>query len=70
MNKKDFLTLMVCNFGTLVLLIEHLCGLEIALECMCVWTIVSMIIHIYILRDYVRLSVVIEEEQEPKTSRF
>lgn len=62
MNKKAFWTLMACNFVTLILLVEHLCGLDIALECMCLWTALSMIIHIYILRDYVRLSVVVEEE--------
>lgn len=62
MNKKDFWTLMACNFVTLILLVEHLCGLDIALECMCLWTALSMTIHIYILRDYVRLSVVVEEE--------
>lgn len=53
MNKKDFWTLLVCNFGTLVLLLEHLSGMELALECMCVWTAISMLIHIHILRDYV-----------------
>ena len=62
MNKKDFWSLMACNLITVVLLIEHLCGLEKALECMALWTIVSMIIHIYILRDYVRLSITTEEE--------
>lgn len=62
MNKKDFWTLVACNFVTLILLVEHLCGLDIALECMCLWTALSMIIHIYILRDYARLSVVVEEE--------
>lgn len=62
MNKKDFWTLMACNFVTLILLVEHFCGLDLALECMCLWTAVSMIIHIYILRDYVRLSITVEEE--------
>lgn len=62
MNKKDFFSLMACNLVTAILLVEHMCGLEKALECMCLWTIVSMIIHIYILRDYVRLSVCVEEE--------
>lgn len=62
MNKKDFWTLMACNLATLILLVEHFCGMDLALECMCVWTAVSMLIHIHILRDYVRLSVVVEEE--------
>lgn len=61
MNKKDFWSLMACNLTTAVLLIEHLCGLEKALECMALWTIISMIVHIYILRDYVRLSITTEE---------
>lgn len=61
MNKKDFWTLVVCNFVAIILLIEHLCGLEIALECLCAWMCISMLIHIYILRDYVRLAIVIEE---------
>ena len=61
MNKKDFWTLMACNLTTLILLVEHFCGMDMALECMCVWTMVSMLIHIHILRDYVRLSVVVEE---------
>jgi hypothetical protein len=62
MNKKDFWTLIACNFGTLILLIEHLCGLEIALTCMCVWTIVSMIIHICILKDYIFTFGFVEED--------
>lgn len=61
MNKKDFWTLMACNLITALLILEHLCGLEKALECMALWTIVSMLIHIYILRDYVRLSITTEE---------
>ncbi len=61
MNKKDFWTLMFCNFVTALLLIEHLSGLDIALECMCVWTIISMLIHIHILKDYVRISVFVKE---------
>ena len=61
MNKKDFWTLMACNLGTVLLLIEHLCGLEKALECMALWTIISMFVHIHILIDYVRLAITIEE---------
>jgi hypothetical protein len=62
MNKKDFWTLMVCNLATVVLLIEHLCGLELALECMCFTAIVSCIVHIWILRDYVRICITTEED--------
>ena len=63
MNKKDFWTLMGCNFVTLTLLIEHLCGLDIALECLCVCTVISLIIHLYIFRDYVRFAISIKEEE-------
>lgn len=62
MNKKDFWTLLICNFGVLVLLIEHLCGLELALNCMIGWCIISLLIHIHILKDYVRFSIEVEEE--------
>lgn len=62
MNKKDFWTLIACNLGTLILLIEHLCGLEIALECMCVWTIISMIIHICVLKDYIFIREFVNED--------
>jgi hypothetical protein len=61
MNKKDFWTLIIFNFVTLVLLIEHLCGLQLALPFMCVWTIMSLIVHICVLKDYV-FTVTIEEE--------
>ena len=61
MNKKDFFTLMACNLTTLVLLIEHFCGMDLALECMCVWTAISMIIHIFILRDYVIIHGYVQE---------
>lgn len=61
MNKKDFWTLIGCNLTTGILLIEHLCGLDKALECMIFWTIISMLIHIHILKDYIRLAVEIRE---------
>jgi hypothetical protein len=61
MNKKDFFTLMACNLTTLVLLIEHFCGMDLALECMCVWTVISMIIHIFVLRDYVIIHGYVQE---------
>lgn len=53
MNKKDFWTLMICDIAVLVLLIEHWCGLELALPFMCVWTIISLIVHICVLKDYI-----------------
>lgn len=61
MNKKDFFTLMACNLTTLILLIEHFCGMDLALEYMCVWTAISMIIHIFILRDYVVIHGYVQE---------
>jgi hypothetical protein len=61
MNKKDFFTLMACNLTTLILLIEHFCGMDLALECMCVWTVISMIIHIFVLRDYVIIHGYVQE---------
>ena len=62
MNKKDFWTLMVCNITVVVLLIEHLCGLSLALELMCFCAIISAIVHICILRDYVKIYITTEEE--------
>ncbi len=53
MNKKDFWTLLVMNLTSLILLIEHWCGLEAAIWVLCVWTAVSLITHIWVLRDYV-----------------
>jgi hypothetical protein len=53
MNKKDFWTLMLFNFVSVILLIECWCGLELALQCMCVWVIVSLLVHIGILKNYV-----------------
>ena len=61
MQKKDFWTLVVCNFVTVILLIEHLCSMDLALEFMIGWQMLNMIIHIHILRDYVRFTVIEEE---------
>lgn len=61
MNKKDFWTIIICNLVVLILLIEYLCGLDVAFECMVVWTVISLLVHIYILKDYVRLSITTEE---------
>lgn len=61
MRKKDFWTLILFNAGILILFIEHLCGLELAMPFMCAWTIVSLVAHIWILKDYI-FTVAIEEE--------
>jgi hypothetical protein len=62
MDKKDFWSLMFCNLVTVTLLIEHLCGLCLALELMCIWSIISILIHISILRNYIKLITIIEED--------
>ena len=62
MNKKDFLTLMMFDLTSLILLIEHLCGLELAIWCLGFWTIISLIVHICIFRDYVVTNVFIRED--------
>jgi hypothetical protein len=62
MKKKDFLTLLICNLGTLVLFVEHFIGLEIAGICLWLWTILSLIIHIAILKEYIIIGVEIVEE--------
>jgi hypothetical protein len=51
-NKKNFIISFACNCTTLILLIEHLCGVNLALECMHIWVGISTIVHIAILRDY------------------
>ena len=62
MNKKDFWILLSCDIAVVVLLIEYLCGLELALECMCLCTIVSLITHIGILRHYVNKPVFVRKD--------
>jgi hypothetical protein len=62
MNKKDFWALILCNITTLLLIIEHLCGYELAIWALCIWSIISSIIHIGILRDYVHISVFVKED--------
>ena len=64
MQKKDFWTLVVCNLVTVILIIEHFCGMDLALEFMIGWQILNMIIHIYVLRDYARPTITIEEIDE------
>lgn len=62
MNKKDFWTMLGFDFTVFVLLIEHIAGLELAFELMIATTIISLLVHIHILKDYVRLAISIEEE--------
>ena len=62
MNKKDFWKIMVCNIATVILLIEHLCGLDLALELMCCSAIISLIVFICIMRDYVKVYITTEDE--------
>ena len=52
-NKKNFIISLICNLVTLILLVEHLCGLSAALTCMHIWIGMSIIVHICILRDYI-----------------
>lgn len=62
MNKKDFWTLIICCIGSFVLLVEHLCGLQLALPILCVWSIFSLIILIVtILRNYKPITITTEE---------
>ena len=51
-NKKNFINSFAMNGVVIILLIEHLCGVELALEFMHIWAIFSIIVHINILRDY------------------
>lgn len=62
MNKKDFWTLIISDLAVVILLIEHLCGLALALELMCVGAIIATIVHIYILRDYIKVYITTEEK--------
>ena len=55
-NKKNFITSFVMNGVILILLIEHLCGLELALESMHLWICVSILVHAHILRDYIHIT--------------
>lgn len=52
-NKKNFLNSFVLNCVVIILLIEHLCGVELALEFLYVWLGISVLVHINILRDYI-----------------
>lgn len=52
MNKKDLMWSILLNVCALILLIEHLCGLELAFSFFIVAVIVSCIAHIYIISKY------------------
>ena len=62
MNKKDFWFLMFCNLVTATLLIECLFGLCLSIECLCIWAVISLLIHINILRDYTKVTIEVEED--------
>lgn len=62
MNKKDFWTLMLCNLVTVTILIECLFGLCLSLKCFYIWTIISLLIHINVLRDYIKVTMEVEED--------
>jgi uncharacterized membrane protein YhaH (DUF805 family) len=62
MNKKDFWFLMLCNLVTVTLLVENLFGLCLSIECLCIWTIISLLVHISVLRDYIKVAVEVEED--------
>ena len=62
MNKKDFITMFVSNFMIVILLVEHLCGLELALETMCVWTIIALIVNIHVLYKYAFIKVFVRKD--------
>ena len=51
-NKKNLLISCSANIAVIALLIQHLCGVNLALECMHVCVGISTIVHIGILRDY------------------
>ena len=61
MNKTDFWSLIILNLVALILLVEHWCGLELALPILIIWSIISLIVHIWILKDYI-FTVTVEEE--------
>jgi hypothetical protein len=61
-NKKNLITSLALNFVSLILLIEHWCGLEAAIYVLVGWTILSLIIHINILRDYIIVHKFVRED--------
>ena len=57
MNKKDFLVSLLLNVVSILLIIEYIWGLELAFSCLILWTIISLLGHMYILRDYIYIKV-------------
>lgn len=62
MKKKDFWTLIGCDAAIAVLILEHLAGLEVAIHCLSIWTIITLIIHIAILKEYIVIGIGTAEE--------
>ena len=62
MNKKDLWALIICNIGLVALVIECVCGLELAFPFTSIWIVVYAITHVVVLKDYLQLSITIEEE--------
>ena len=54
MSAKDFWALLISDVVVVILLIEYLCGLSLAIWCMCICFIVSLVMHIDILSMYLR----------------
>ena len=62
MNKKDFWTLIICCAVSFMLLVEHLCGLQLALPILCGWSIFSLIIlTVTILRNCKPITITVDE---------
>lgn len=62
MKKKDFWILIGCDAAIVALILEHLAGLEVAIHCLSIWTIITLIIHIAILKEYIIIGTEIVEE--------
>ena len=53
MNKKDVLKLALFDITLLLLLVEHLVlKLEVAFPILIIWTIITLVANIVILKDY------------------
>ena len=62
MDKKDFWTLIICGAVSFILLVEHLCGLRLALPILCAWSIFSLItLAVTILRNYKPITITVDE---------
>ena len=61
MNKRDFLVSTIFNSVSLLLFIEHLFNLEAALPCFIGWSMISLIVHIVIFRNYAKILIIKEE---------